>query len=148
MADISGIDLMHQFHHTFNLMHRQYHQIANDKVGIRHGQGKILMILTREDGIGQKELAERLQIRAATLSELLDKMQKNGWIVRKNNEHDRRKINIHITEEGKAVSEQNREARNEMAEKMFGVLSDAEKETLKKLFERLDESLQQNGSDR
>ena len=31
---------------------------------------------------------------------------------------------------------------------MFGVLSDAEKETLKKLFERLDESLQQNGSDR
>ncbi|MBQ7081925.1 MAG: winged helix-turn-helix transcriptional regulator, partial [Oscillospiraceae bacterium] len=75
MADISGIDLMHQFHHTFNLMHRQYHQIANDKVGIRHGQGKILMILTREDGIGQKELAERLQIRAATLSELLDKMQ-------------------------------------------------------------------------
>ena len=36
----------------------------------------------------------------------------------------------------------------EMAEKMFGVLSDAEKETLKKLFERLDESLQQNGSDR
>ncbi|MBQ3241746.1 MAG: MarR family transcriptional regulator [Oscillospiraceae bacterium] len=148
MADISGIDLMHQFHHTFNLMHRQYHQISNDKVGIRHGQGKILMILTREDGIGQKELAERLQIRAATLSELLDKMQKNGWIVRKNNENDRRKINIHITEEGKAVSEQNREARNEMAEKMFGVLSDAEKETLKKLFERLDESLQQNGSDR
>ena len=106
------------------------------------------MILTREDGIGQKELAERLQIRAATLSELLDKMQKNGWIVRKNNQNDRRKINIHITEEGKAVSEQNREARNEMAEKMFGVLSDAEKETLKKLFERLDESLQQNGSDR
>ncbi|MBQ7082698.1 MAG: hypothetical protein IJM93_04055, partial [Oscillospiraceae bacterium] len=79
---------------------------------------------------------------------LLEIMQKNGCIVLKNIENDRRKINIHITEEGKAVSEQNREARNEMAEKMFGVLSDAEKETLKKLFERLDESLQQNGSDR
>ena len=56
MADISGMDLMYQFHNTFNLMRRCYHQSVHDKVGTRHGQGKILSILSREDGIGQKEL--------------------------------------------------------------------------------------------
>lgn len=143
MADISGMDLMYQFHNTFNLMRRCYHQSVHDKVGTRHGQGKILSILSREDGIGQKELADRVQIRAATLSELLDKMQKNGWIERKNNENDRRKINIYLTNEGREISLQNREARHEMAETVFGILSDGEKETLKNLLDRLADSLQQ-----
>ena len=73
-------------------------------------QGKILSVLRREDGIGQKELAEQLQIRPASLSELLDKMQKSGWIQRRVNEKDRRKINIFLTEDGKGISQQMIEA--------------------------------------
>ena len=103
MADISGEELMHSFRYCFNLMRRRYHQTVHGKVGTRHGQGKILSILRREDGIGQKELAERLQIRAASLSELLDKMQKSGWIQRRVNEKDRRKINIFLTEDGLGI---------------------------------------------
>ena len=76
MTEISGEELMHLFRYCFNLMRRRYHQTVHGKVGTRQGQGKILSVLRREDGIGQKELAEQLQIRPASLSELLDKMQK------------------------------------------------------------------------
>ena len=103
MADVSGEELMHLFRYCFNLMRRRYHQTVHGKVGTRQGQGKILSILRRENGIGQKELAERLQIRPASLSELLDKMQKSGWIQRQVNERDRRKINVFLTDSGQIV---------------------------------------------
>ena len=137
MADISGEELMHSFRYCFNLMRRRYHQTVHGKVGTRHGQGKILSILRREDGIGQKELAERLQIRAASLSELLDKMQKSGWIQRRVNEKDRRKINIFLTEDGLGISQQMIEARRDMVNTVFGVLNAQEQEQLEILLSKL-----------
>ena len=112
-------------------------QTVHGKVGTRHGQGKILSILRREDGIGQKELAERLQIRAASLSELLDKMQKSGWIQRRVNEKDRRKINIFLTEDGLGISQQMIEARRDMVNTVFGVLNAQEQEQLEILLSKL-----------
>ena len=137
MAVISGEELMHSFRYCFNLMRRRYHQTVHGKVGTRHGQGKILSILRREDGIGQKELAERLQIRAASLSELLDKMQKSGWIQRRVNEKDRRKINIFLTEDGLGISQQMIEARRDMVNTVFGVLNTQEQEQLEMLLSKL-----------
>ena len=147
MADVSGEELMHLFRYCFNLMRRRYHQTVHGKVGTRQGQGKILSILRRENGIGQKELAERLQIRPASLSELLDKMQKSGWIQRQVNERDRRKINIFLTDSGQIVSEQMIEARRDMANGVFGVLSQEEQMQLETLLSKLISELEDGGKD-
>lgn len=144
MTEISGEELMHLFRYCFNLMRRRYHQTVHGKVGTRQGQGKILSVLRREDGIGQKELAERLQIRPASLSELLDKMQKSGWIQRRGNEKDRRKINIFLTEDGKGISQQMIEARRDMASTVFGVLNEEEQEQLEMLLSKLISELEKN----
>ena len=133
MTEISGEELMHLFRYCFNLMRRRYHQTVHGKVGTRQGQGKILSVLRREDGIGQKELAEQLQIRPASLSELLDKMQK-----------DRRKINIFLTEDGKGISQQMIEARRDMASTVFGVLNEDEQEQLEMLLSKLISELEKN----
>ena len=121
MADISGEELMHSFRYCFNLMRRRYHQTVHGKVGTRHGQGKILSILRR----------------AASLSELLDKMQKSGWIQRRVNEKDRRKINIFLTEDGLGISQQMIEARRDMVNTVFGVLNAQEQEQLEILLSKL-----------
>ena len=134
MADISGEELMHSFRYCFNLMRRRYHQTVHGKVGTRHGQGKILSILRREDGIpGGCDLRSR----SASLSELLDKMQKSGWIQRRVNEKDRRKINIFLTEDGLGISQQMIEARRDMVNTVFGVLNAQEQEQLEILLSKL-----------
>ena len=147
MADVSGEELMHLFRYCFNLMRRRYHQTVHGKVGTRQGQGKILSILRRENGIGQKELAERLQIRPASLSELLDKMQKSGWIQRQVNERARRKINVFLTDSGQIVSEQMMEARRDMANGVFGVLNPEEQTQLEILLSKLISELEDSGKD-
>lgn len=78
-----------------------------------------------------------MQIRAASLSELLDKMQKSGWIQRRVNEKDRRKINIFLTEDGLGISQQMIEARRDMVNTVFGVLNAQEQEQLEMLLSKL-----------
>ncbi len=145
MEENSCEELMHIFRHCFNLMRRQYHRNVHGKVGTQHGQGKILSILRREEGIGQKDLAERLQIRPASLSELLDKMQKSGWIERQVNEQDRRKVNIYLTGKGQEISQQMNEARQEMTNKIFGVLSEEEQAQFRTLLSKLAVGMEEIG---
>lgn len=137
MAENSNEELMHLFRYCNNLIRRNYHQSVHGKVGTHHGQGKIFWILREDDGIGQKDLADRLQIRPASLSELLDKMQGSGWIKRQCNEQDRRKVNIYLTEEGMAISEQMIAARREMVNDVFGILTDEERACLDHVLSKL-----------
>lgn len=78
------------------------------------------------------------------MSELLDKMQKSGWIQRRVNEKDRRKINIFLTEDGKGISQQMIEARRDMASTVFGVLNEEEQEQLEMLLSKLISELEKN----
>ncbi len=145
MEENSCEELMHIFRYCFNLMRRQYHQNVHGKVGTQHGQGKILSILRREEGIAQKDLAERLQIRPASLSESLDKMQKNGWIERRTNGEDRRRSNIYLTPEGQEVSLQMIEARRDMANSVFGILNKQEQAQFQALLAKLAEGMEKSG---
>ena len=108
------------------------------------GQYRCLLLLENSGPINQKGLADALQIRPASLSELLDKMQKSGWIQRRVNEKDRRKINIFLTEDGKGISQQMIEARRDMASTVFGVLNEEEQEQLEMLLSKLISELEKN----
>ena len=57
------------------------------------------------DGCMQKDVAEHCDIEPATTSRLLDTLEKNGFIVRKTMEGNRRAGSILITEKGREVVE-------------------------------------------
>lgn len=137
MPQRNSEEMMQRFRYCHNLMRRRYHQKVHEQIGTRHGRGKVLSVLRDQDGIGQKELSEVLQIRPASASELLGKMEKIGWVQRRVNEHDRRKINVFLTEKGKGVSQQMIQARKDMADGMFGALSAEEFSQFQALLDKL-----------
>ena len=47
------------------------------------GQWKVMVMLVNQNGLTQKEIAERLQVESPTLIPILDKMEKDGLVVRK-----------------------------------------------------------------
>ena len=65
------------------------------------GQPKILEYLYSHDGAYQKDIAEACQIEPATITSLLERMEKNGLIIRKNSDGDKRYICVYLTELGK-----------------------------------------------
>lgn len=66
-------------------------------VGITHGQWKVLVMLSIEDGITQKEIAKGLGLEAATLIPIIDRMEKDGLVLRKVDQDDRRNNKIYRT---------------------------------------------------
>ncbi|MCD8332087.1 MAG: MarR family transcriptional regulator [Oscillospiraceae bacterium] len=72
------------------------------------GQGRVLSILMEQPEISRKELGETVDISRQALTELLQKMEKRGYIVRRPDPRDRRVLLIRLTQEGRRAAEENR----------------------------------------
>ncbi|WP_200769862.1 MarR family winged helix-turn-helix transcriptional regulator [Streptococcus equinus] len=81
------------------LSQSQFGQFADTS----RGQGRILAMLKIQPEIATKELAYLLGIRQQSLNESLKKMEKSGYVYRKQSEKDRRVMIVHLTEKGEKV---------------------------------------------
>ncbi|MDR0915666.1 MAG: MarR family transcriptional regulator [Oscillospiraceae bacterium] len=95
-------------------------------------QRRVLKILERWGDMTQRELINILGIRSASLSELLSKIEGDGFIERSPNEHDKRSVSIHLTESGRTAAEE-----ITPPDTAFRALTDDEKASLTTLLEKL-----------
>jgi len=72
------------------------------KVGVTVGQWKVMVMLVNQNGLTQKEIAERLRLESPTLIPIIDKMEMDGLVVRKADPLDRRNNRIYRTEKADA----------------------------------------------
>lgn len=70
---------------------------------INPAQGRIMFALWQQDGIPINDLAQRTKLGKSTLTSMLDRLEKAGWLKRVPSKEDRRKILIHRTEKDRAV---------------------------------------------
>jgi MarR family transcriptional regulator for hemolysin len=66
--------------------------------GITYRQWQVLAWLALEGELTQSDLADRLQVEAPTLAGILDRMERDGWILRTECPGDRRRKRIKPTE--------------------------------------------------
>ncbi|MDA7025321.1 MarR family transcriptional regulator [Bacillus sp. CLL-7-23] len=71
--------------------------------GITPVQFSILRELWRTDGQLGSELGKHLRIDSATITGIIDRMERNGFIKRQSDPHDRRNKLIFLTEKGKEM---------------------------------------------
>ena len=74
--------------------------------GIYLGQWGVLMFLWVQDGQTQRELSRQVAVDDASMVHSIDRMERDGLVRRVRNEHDRRQINIFLTEKGRALRDQ------------------------------------------
>jgi len=68
------------------------------KTGVTIGQWKVMVMLVNQNGLTQKEIADRLGLEGPTLIPIIDKMEKEGLVIRKVDSDDRRNNRIYRTE--------------------------------------------------
>ena len=66
----------------------------------------IFVNLYRFEGISQQELARKLLVGRSNMSMLLPQMEKRGLIVRRDDERDKRVLRLHLTQEGRKLTEE------------------------------------------
>lgn len=72
--------------------------------GLSEGRFVLLFLLDgAEDGLSPRDLAERAGVTPATITGLLDGLERDGLIVRTPDGQDRRKVRIRLTDAGRDV---------------------------------------------
>ena len=90
------------------------------------GQPKVLDYLWENNGAMQKDIAKGCHIEPASLSTILNGMEKNGLIIRNIDKQSRRNINIFMTEKGKKVCERIKQEFTEIDSKALFYFSEKE----------------------
>ena len=76
-----------------------FDQELRNKSGITFGQWKIIIILANnDDGLSQKEIADKLGLEGPTIIPIIDKLEKDGFVKRMVDKNDRRNNRIFLTE--------------------------------------------------
>ncbi|WPC39837.1 MarR family winged helix-turn-helix transcriptional regulator [Clostridium sp. JS66] len=132
---ISSDELLIALNKFINMYQRSLYKTQSHYTPYR-GQVRLLNIIAQNDGFSQKELTEILDVRSATLSELLDKLERSNLIKRAKDEVDKRKMRVFLTADGLEFLKKF-ENKNDFSEQIFESLSSEEKysfyNTIKKL---------------
>ncbi len=72
---------------------------------INPAQGRIFYALWQRDGVPIRELARITSLEKSTLTSMLDRMKKNGFIARVPSKEDRRKIIIRMTKQTRRLKD-------------------------------------------
>lgn len=118
-------------------LHYYLTHVLLDKISVYPGQPPMLFILNKNNGISQKELAEKLKVKPATITVMLKRMEKANMVVRKQDTEDQRISRVYITEEGREVCKKAVEVMKDVELECFGSLSEEEKEKLKGLLDKM-----------
>ena len=109
------------------------------ELGLTPGQPKVLSRLNYQEGYLQKELANLCGVEPATMTVLLNSMEKKN-LIRKETSHvsgGKRAFRIYLTEEGKRLGEAVDKIVDEVEKKAFEGLSPAEREEMLTLLNRV-----------
>ena len=71
--------------------------------GVTVGQWKVMVMLVRQNGLTQREIADRLNLEAPTIIPIIDRMEKDGLVERKVDPDDRRNNRIYRTQKAEAL---------------------------------------------
>ncbi|APX71592.1 MarR family transcriptional regulator [Companilactobacillus allii] len=131
-------------HTVDNMYHRDSDE--NEHRPTFQGQGKILLALSQNDGISQKQLATSLDLTAQSTAEFVNKLVKKGLVTKEKSTSDKRMTVIRLTNAGREIA--NKESK-EIPE-FLDVLTDEELDQfaniLTKINSRLYEEIHSNNS--
>ena len=105
-----------------------------------HGMNRermLVIISDHPEGIRQKELAEAAGINASSTSEVVSRLEDDGYLVRTIDENDKRATVLKLTEMGAVRAEEIRTEREAFLDDFFSKLTEDEKQTLSDLLDKL-----------
>ena len=72
-------------------------------IGLTTAQWRALAHIASREGCRQSTTAEILEIKPITLTRLIDRLEEAGWVERKPDAHDRRAVQLHLTEQARPL---------------------------------------------
>lgn len=135
MADRQRQEIVASLYLAFKKMQKCFYDIAQS-YGIAPAQLGALRKLWKNDGMTNTELGEQLFLKTSTVTALIDRMERDGYVFRERNKEDRRVINLWLTEKGKELKDRLPDLESVMREKLKEKFSEPELRELTRLLNK------------
>jgi DNA-binding MarR family transcriptional regulator len=122
-------------------MHHGRARALLDSLGLYRGQPRVLFALWEREGQTHSELAERARVSAATISKMIQRMEKAGFLERRADEQDQRVSRVYLTEAGRAVQDRVDAAFQQLEAEVLAGFSDEECVLLRQFLGRIRDNL-------
>jgi DNA-binding MarR family transcriptional regulator len=100
-------------------------------LGLTQAQWRAIARLSRNEGMTQIDLAESLETQPITVTRLVDRMEKAGWVERRPHPNDRRAVRLFLTPRSQPIlAEMYARAADTMSDATRGVGVGAQKQLL------------------
>ncbi|MFC9708956.1 MarR family winged helix-turn-helix transcriptional regulator [Paenibacillus sp. NPDC056933] len=113
------------------------------ELGLNAQQGKVIDYIyqNQDNHIIQKDLADRFHLRGASITSMLQGLEQKGFIERKIPTNNERQKNIYVLPKAIELIEDFQESFQKVEEEIVQVLTDEEKQVLKKLLIKINERI-------
>jgi DNA-binding MarR family transcriptional regulator len=111
--------------------------LKQHNIEINSAQGRIMFALWQIDGISINELAKKTHLKKSTLTSMLDRLEKMGYVRRQRSIKDRRKILIKRTEKDRTMEKKYIEVSEEMTRLYYRGFSKSQIISFEKDLERI-----------
>lgn len=112
-----------------------------EKIGLYRGQPFVLHSLWQREGRTHSEIAAQLELRPATITNVLQRMERAGLLERRPDRQDQRVSRVYLTDAGREIRGEVEQFWNEMEAETFAGLSQHERELFRGLLQRILENL-------
>jgi DNA-binding MarR family transcriptional regulator len=109
--------------------------LVKENVRVTIAQAGILFLLKQKTGQSMSEISQFLSVDNSTLTGLIDRLERSGFVQRNSNPGDRRSLNIDITESGLRELEKAKVVIRRINEEVKEGFSEQEMESFKKVLQ-------------
>jgi DNA-binding MarR family transcriptional regulator len=146
MLTTTSNNLYNALHRLIRQMHRFAHQGMYHKSGLYHQQAHLLQLISQNDGANQRDLAEQMDVRPSSMTEMLNKLEQAGLIIRQQDVKDQRVMRICLTETGRKAVDQTTETSDDFTVALFNCLTEEERTLMLSIIEKLCLNLEAMGT--
>ncbi len=122
------------------LKHKRMHTLLHG-LGLHRGQPSVLRALWEEEGLTHTELTRRLNVRPATITKMIARMERAGFVERRSDPHDQRISRVYLTETGRNIREEVQRIWHTLDEETLAGFTPQEQELLRQFLLRIRENL-------
>jgi len=100
--DVAISEIMQSLRRIFKSI-QDYSQEVSNKFGITGPQLWVLKIISGNENLSLGELSKRMYLHPSSITGLVDRLEKKGYVLRDRGQEDRRVIKVQLTSEGKKL---------------------------------------------
>src|SRR5688572_15805204 len=123
--------------------HRNRADAALNELGLHVGQEWILFELWREEGLTHSQLAEHMCLEPPTITKMLQRMESNDLVERRQDSEDARVSRVYLTDRGRDLEKGVIGVWRQLEEDTVHGLNDAEQLLLRRLLIQVSDNLSQ-----